>query len=104
MSISFMLSLMLSSVAMVSLEKRIHNNVKVKTIFFLKIYPRLSTTNIRKYRDCLMNVGSCPTILLGPDEKIFFSKNKQIFEILFTFLCFEGSIEVEAVVGEDGTQ
>ena len=79
--------------------------MKVKSIFFLKIYPRLSTTNIRKYRDCLMNVGSCPTLFLDPEEKSFFSKNEQIFEILFTFLCyFEGSIDVEAVVGEDGTQ
>ena len=35
--------------------------------FLLNIYPRLSTTNIRKYRDCLMNVGSCPTLLLDPE-------------------------------------
>ena len=48
--------------------------MKVKSIFFLKIYPRLSTTNIRKYRDCLMNVGSCPTLLLDPEEKSFSPK------------------------------
>ena len=36
---------------------------KDENYFLLNIYPRLRTTNIRKYRDCLMNVGSCPTLL-----------------------------------------
>ena len=65
MSISFMSSLMPSSVAMVSLKA-----MKFKMIIaentFIKPYPRLSTKNIRKYRLCLTNVGLWPTFLSSP--------------------------------------
>ena len=65
MSISFMSSLMPSSVAMVSLKKVTFKMIIVENTF-IKPYPRLSTTNIRKYRVCLINVGLWPTFLSIP--------------------------------------
>ena len=99
MSISFMSALMLSSMAMVSLEKNVKILWKLKSI-----YPRLSTKNIRKYRDCVMNVGSCPTVFLDPGlngEDLIFLK---IFRFVLTFLCVKSRTKVEAVVREDWTQ
>ena len=105
MSISFMLSLMLSSVAMVSLEKWIHNNVRWKLSFFLIFtqgWARRTSGSTGTVWWMSVRVQHFFWIL---KKRVFFSKNEQIFEILFTFLCyFEGSIDVEAVVGEDGTQ